>query len=680
MLISPAIAEIQTIIIKYNISDIEKIESLEETFQLKRIYYSRRLSVGHYSSVRDIDDLLNEINKLDEVDKASRDVNVPPNSYIYDSYHINNANGPDINWNNAKNYIQKKTPQNDPIIIAIIDDGLSWQDSYFSNENLAFNINDPINGVDDDNNGYIDDYLGWDFANNNNDVIPESPLLGHGDRVTSMILSSIESNDLCANQNIKILPLKRSKIDSSTGEPLHLTSTIFEALDYAIDMGADIINMSLGRFSSVEYFDYWYRPLFEALLENDILVVCSAGNDGINTDASVYEPAYASQIFDNVISVGAIDDSGDLFSYQDSGGETVGSNFGKLAVDVAAPGHLLYTYNPQQAETETVWYNIDINNGDFFSSWSTGSLLGNSSSLSWQWQYDNDENVGYLHDGAGSESYNFTERYEPNTDTYVVSEWISLTNISNPILETRLFYDLDEQNADKLLIEATANEIDFDILETYTGNYDQTLDHTKIISLNQYTDQAIKIRIRLKTNNTTQESGIRIRSFNIKGGSKFVRTSGTSLAAPIVSAVAGLVKSLNPELSAVEIKNIILSTAKPLESLEDKIVSGGYIDAFDSLYAVNNKQKIHYSFNLNNWLLLEDFFSNELIPDELNDYEDFKINYKFDINDQNLSGKRIILLLTGKNKLTNLRSNIVSRPVSILSSPKFFIKSEDYIR
>ena len=676
ILISPAIAEIQTIIIKYNISDIEKIESIEQTFQLKRIYYSRRFSFGHYSTVRDIDDLLIEINKLDEVDKASKDFNVPPNSTVYDSYHINNVNGPDINWNNAKNYIQKKAPKNDPIIIAIIDGGLSWQDSYFSNENLSFNINDPINGLDDDNNGYIDDYLGWDFANNNNDVIPESPLLGHGDGVTSMIMSSLESNDLCANQNIKILPLKRSMIDSSTGEPIYSFAAETEAVDYAIAMGADIISMSYGTLGSVEAFEYWERPQFEALLENDILVVCSAGNDGINTDASTYLPAYASQIFDNVISVGATDDSGDLWSYQNSSGETVGSNFGKLSVDIAAPGRNLYVFSPLNPISELVVYNINFNDENFMTKWSTGSLPENSSSLNWEWSFDNDKNIGYLHDGSGQDSYNFTGIYEANTDTYILSDWFSLKNISNPFLETRLYYDL-ENNSDKLLIEVTLDEINYDIAETYTGNYDQTLEHTKIISLEQYLGEKIKIRIRLKTNSTIQENGIRIVRFKIKGESRYSLKSGTSLAAPLVSGIAALMKSLNPELTAKEIKNIILNTARPIGALEEKIASGGMLDSFNSLYAIHNKVKAYYSSDLNDWLLLEDFFNDSNDQNYSHyDHDSFKIGINSNETPSLSNNDYLSVTLSSLNKTSGL-NNTITRSIS-LEIPSGFIKIEEY--
>ena len=681
ILISPAIAEIETIIIKYNISEIEKIESIEQTFQLKRIYYSRRFSFGHYSTVRDIDDLLIEINKLDEVDKASKDFNVPPNSPIYDSHHINNANGPDINWNNAKNYIQKKTPKNDPIIIAIIDDGLSWQDSYFSNENLAFNINDPINGLDDDNNGYIDDYLGWDFANNNNDVIPESPLLGHGDAVTSMIMSSLESNDLCANQNIKILPLKRSMIDSSTGEPIYSFAAETMAVEYAIAMGADIINMSYGVLGSVESFEYWERPQFEALLENDILVVCSAGNDGINTDASTYLPAYASQIFDNVISVGATDDSGDLWLYQKSSGETVGSNFGKLSVDIAAPGGHLYTFSPLNPISELEVYNINFNDENFndenfMTKWSTGSLPENSSSLNWDWSFDNDLNVGYLHDGSGQDSYNFRGIYEANTDTYILSDWFSLENISNPFLETRLYYDL-ENNSDQLLIEVTLDEINYDIVETYTGNWDQTLEHTKIISLEQYSGEKIKIRIRLKTNSTIQEKGIRITRFKIEGESRYSLSSGTSLAAPLVSGIAALMKSLNPELTAKEIKNIILNTARPIGALEEKIASGGMLDSFNSLYAIHNKVKAYYSSDLNDWLLLEDFFNDSNDQNYSHyDHDSFKIGINSNETTSLSHNDYLSVTLSSLNKTSGL-NNTITRSIS-LEIPSGFIKIEEY--
>ena len=667
-------ADIQSIIIKYKTNDINLIKRIEERYQLERIYYSEMFSLGNYTNVKNIDELLKELNNLEEIERASKDIKMSSNSYFLDSYHLNNSNGADINWRKAQNYIQKKLPRSEPIIIAIIDNGLSWYDPFFNNDNLAFNNNDPINGIDDDNNGYTDDYLGWDFGENDNDVTPYSTLMTHGDAVTSMILSSIDSNDLSANQNIKILPIKFAQIDNATGEKVLTWSASFQAIEYAIIMGADIINMSYGAVTNIAHFNLFEREIFESLFENDILVICAAGNDGINTNDVVFTPSHASQIFDNVISVGATEESGELWTYQHNG-ETKGSNFGNISVDITAPGDQVYVYSPLNSTSSLTVYDINLNNDDFLSNWTTGSLTGNSSPLIWDWRYDQNYNLGYIHDGSGREQYAFSLFYERDTHTYLISDWFDLKLITNPFLEIGLFYSLDSQLEDKLYVEATNDDINFSTLKIYGGLYDSYDDHIRNVSLSEYEGQKIKIRIRLETNENIQKYGIRIVSFKIKGESKLSKESGTSLAAPIVAGIAGLMKSLNPELSASDIKNIILNTAKPSETLEDKVASGGLVDSFNSLYAIHNKIKAYHSTDLNNWILLEDFFndSNEQNYSHY-DYDGFKIKMNSDqISSSNNNSMNVIL--SSKNKTTDSHKTI-SREIPLDESS--FIRIEKY--
>ena len=71
-----------------------------------------------------------------------------------------------------------------------------------------------------------------------------------------------------------------------------------------------------------------------------------------------------------------------------------------------------------------------------------------------------------------------------------------------------------------------------------------------------------------------------------KKNSGYCRDSGTSYAAPVVTAVSALMKSINPHLDAVSIKNIILDTATVYNSLQGNLACGGVINAYDAIYEV----------------------------------------------------------------------------------------------
>ena len=57
-------------------------------------------------------------------------------------------------------------------------------------------------------------------------------------------------------------------------------------------------------------------------------------------------------------------------------------------------------------------------------------------------------------------------------------------------------------------------------------------------------------------------------------------SGGTSSAAPVVSGVAGLVLAVRPKLTAVQLKEILIKSVTPLDSLKDKIASGGVVNAY----------------------------------------------------------------------------------------------------
>jgi subtilisin family serine protease len=174
------------------------------------------------------------------------------------------------------------------------------------------------NGIDDDDNGYVDDVNGWDFRNNNNSVF-DADEGTHGTHVAGSIAAK-GNNSLGVTGTAweaSIMPLKF--IGPETG----YTSDAVEALNYAVANGARISNNSWGGGG-------YSQLLRDAINKADTvghLFVAAAGNNGADNDATTFYPAsYSSP---NIISVAATDRNDALASF---------SNYGATSVDLAAPG------------------------------------------------------------------------------------------------------------------------------------------------------------------------------------------------------------------------------------------------------------------------------------------------------------------------------------------------------
>eukprot|EP00919_Chromeraceae_sp_WS-2016_P012745 GHVR01029868.1.p1 GENE.GHVR01029868.1~~GHVR01029868.1.p1 ORF type:complete len:283 (-),score=102.64 GHVR01029868.1:900-1748(-) len=172
------------------------------------------------------------------------------------------------------------------------------------------------NNNDDDNNGYVDDINGWDFINNIN-IIQDKH--GHGTHCAGSI-AAIANNELgvvgvC--QSARVMTLKILD-DNGKGR----VSAAISAINYAIHMGASIINTSWGGTSNLKSM----RTAAVAAAKADVLMVVSAGNSGLDSSVRPYYPAAFN--LPNILSVASSDNTSSLARH---------SNFG-TSVDVCAPG------------------------------------------------------------------------------------------------------------------------------------------------------------------------------------------------------------------------------------------------------------------------------------------------------------------------------------------------------
>jgi serine protease len=201
------------------------------------------------------------------------------------------------------------------VIIGITDTGTDTDHPDLA-ANIKHNYADPINGIDDDGDGYTDNFTGWDLGENDNDPQVNASL--HGSHVSGCAAAVTDNGVGVASPgfNCKFLPVKIANAQGSLTEA-------YEGIVYTADHGCQIINCSWGGPGGGSFgqnvIDY-------ATNNMNALVIAAAGNDGVET--SFFPASYK-----NVLSVASTNSSDAKSSF---------SNYGST-VDVCAPGSFIYS-------------------------------------------------------------------------------------------------------------------------------------------------------------------------------------------------------------------------------------------------------------------------------------------------------------------------------------------------
>ncbi|MBA2726016.1 MAG: S8 family serine peptidase, partial [Actinobacteria bacterium] len=204
------------------------------------------------------------------------------------------------------------------VTVAVIDSGVAFDHPDLST-NLWSNPGEAgakaTNGIDDDNNGFVDDNLGWDFVQNDNRPLDQN---GHGTHVAGTIGAQGNNGVGVAGAawDVRLMSVRAlgPQGDGTTTE-------IIAAIRYAVSNGADIINLSLGGPGSSQTFG-------QAIADSpQTLFVVAAGNEGANNDTTPSYPCNYTSL--NIICVAATTQTDALASF---------SNYGATRVDLGAPG------------------------------------------------------------------------------------------------------------------------------------------------------------------------------------------------------------------------------------------------------------------------------------------------------------------------------------------------------
>ncbi|MBN3923082.1 S8 family serine peptidase, partial [Nostoc sp. NMS4] len=155
------------------------------------------------------------------------------------------------------------------VVVAVVDTGVDYNHEDLKNNIWTNSKEIPGNGIDDDGNGYVDDNYGWNFADNNNNTLDDN---SHGTHVSGTIAG--ENNNYGVTgiaYDAKIMPVK---VLDSSGSGSY--SSIAKGIRYAVDNGANVINLSLGGGSS----NRTLQSAIDYASSKGVIVVMAAGNDG----------------------------------------------------------------------------------------------------------------------------------------------------------------------------------------------------------------------------------------------------------------------------------------------------------------------------------------------------------------------------------------------------------------
>ncbi|MBA3848656.1 MAG: hypothetical protein C0502_01515 [Opitutus sp.] len=226
------------------------------------------------------------------------------------------------------------------VIVAVIDTGIRRTHEELRN-NLWINPGEIAgNGIDDDNNGYVDDVHGINTLAAPSSAAGGDPLDddGHGTSVAGLIGAAGNNGLGIAGVawSVRIMALKFDDAEGSS-----TTSDEIECIDYAISKQAKVINFSYGSngFSQSE------MEAIQRARDSGIIFVASAGNDSVNLDLRPDYPG--SLVLDNIVVVGATDRRDSLSSF---------SSYSSGLVELAAPGSEIATLS---SSADTAYRTID---------------------------------------------------------------------------------------------------------------------------------------------------------------------------------------------------------------------------------------------------------------------------------------------------------------------------------
>jgi len=464
------------------------------------------------------------------------------------------------------------------VIIAVIDSGIAYDHPDLA-PNMWTNPRETAgNGIDDDRNGLIDDVHGWDF--HMNDSEPMDPLdlnpggnPGHGTHVAGIIAGAGNNGTGITGVmwTARLMALKGGGVNRSLS-----TTAIVSALHYAVDNGARVINAS---FAGPDCSQALYDALSTANAAG-VLFVAAAGNEESDNDTVPSFPANfsAPSVCDgqqkaalaNVISVAATDGNDQLASF---------SNFGSTSVQVAAPGVRINSTRPTSKITNALLHDFDSYPARL------GYEFGGVNST---WGFTNSASFSQPNSLSDSPMGN----YQNNTDSFAIGPVFSTEGQRGCRFDSRLRLDT-EQDIDGLVVETSRNS--GTSWQPIRGDTENSNGQFVPFTWGDVADGVAGSRFRFRFISDERQvfDGVYVDDVRVacvagppSGTMDYQFLLGTSMATPHVAGLAGLLLSVNPNLTVSQLRNAILNTVDRKASLKGKVSSGGRINARAALASV----------------------------------------------------------------------------------------------
>lgn len=219
------------------------------------------------------------------------------------------------------------------VIVAVIDSGVDTNHIDLTNSIWTNADEIPSNGKDDDKNGYIDDVHGWNFVGNTNELTPYN---SHGTHVAGIIAAA--GNNSAGVVGVaggsKIMPVIACGAQGCAGDG------IGNSIKYAVDNGANVINLSLGGTGWTNDYSASFDDAISYAYNRNVIVVASAGNgdytgaEARNLNMNPNSPVCNDGGRNMVLGVAAVDIEEVKASFSD---------YGSNCIDVSAPGKDIFS-------------------------------------------------------------------------------------------------------------------------------------------------------------------------------------------------------------------------------------------------------------------------------------------------------------------------------------------------
>ena len=339
------------------------------------------------------------------------------------------------------------------------------------------------------------------------------------------------------------------------------TAAIVQGVNWAVDHGAKVLNMSLGGPG----LDPAYSASITYAQGHDVVVVVAAGNEGSDNDATPSYPCNFTQ--PNLVCVAALDQAYQLATF---------SNWGASSVDVGAPGTNVVSTWPGDSIGDTLDAGWSGSTTTAAGGWGYFALSGGGSALV-------DPGAGFL-----------TASYADGTDDRAWKSF-DLSGATGAVL--RFYATLDVASGDYFRVAwRTAAGDPFGagtvvVNETGVNNFPTLVAATPLDISACAGTTTCTIGFQLATDASVNGKGVGVVDFSIgtvrPNAASYNTENGTSMATPAVAGLAAMVRAFNPGFTFADTVGAIKGGGRLAAALVGKTTTGMAVDAMGSLAFIN---------------------------------------------------------------------------------------------